>query len=165
MASDEERLHRLHDGELTDEQRTAIEGGLDQRGRDRLAAIGEVGEALRSALEGEVAALPPIDVWGAVARRIAAEAPKPKAAERPGLLSRLWAALAEYKMVWASGAAAAMAVFAIYLGGGMRAVASNGCEIESLEVTGATATVLQLPTGEHGDDTTTVVWLDEEEAE
>jgi hypothetical protein len=104
-------------------------------------------------------------VWSAVERGIAQAAPKRAEPARPGMLARFVAAIAEYRMVWASGAAAAAAVFAIYLGGGMRAIASNGCEIESLEVTGATATVLQVPSAEHGDDTTTVVWLDEEEAQ
>jgi hypothetical protein len=166
MASDEERLHRLHDGELTDEQRAAIEPGLDERGRAKLQAIGEIGAALRSAIEGEAAAVPGgfLDgVWAKVEAGIGA--PAKAKAERPGLLTRMGRALAEYKMVWASSAVAAAAVFAIYLGGGMHPAQSNGCEIESLEVSGATATVMKLPTTDHGDDTTTVIWLDEEEAE
>jgi hypothetical protein len=143
---DDKLLMRYHDGELDAEERRAVEAALDDRARATLAALGDLGLAVRGALTVEDS----VDVWAGVAGKIGG-----------GPLARLRKAMAAYRSIWIPALAAAAVVVAIYAGP-WRRVVTNGCDIESLEVSGAAATILKVPTAEKGDDTTTVLWLEEE---
>ncbi len=157
--SKHEDLHRLHDGELSDEERRAVEASLDDDARLRLQAMADLGTALRGSFEAESAG---VDVSAAVMAAIAKGAPARAAA--PSLWARLRAAARSYRMVWIPAVAAAAVVTAIYVGP-WRTTITNECNIESLEVEGAAATVLKVPDAQGGDGTTTVVWIDEGEEE
>ncbi len=155
---DMERLHRLHDGELDAEARAAVEAGLSDDDRARLAAMDELGAALRHTASAEADGF---DVADAVMAAIGKQATAPLPAPTPITSARRWRARA----IWASTAAtlAAAAAAALFLVT-RPAIPPHGdaCSIESLEVSGEQATVLDL-TDAHGHDTGTVVWLDEED--
>ncbi len=144
-------LHRLHDGELSAEERHAFESALDDDARARLAALGDLGSALRNTFEAESEGF---DVAAAVMKKL-------EPARPPSLWARMAAAVRSYRMVWIPGIAAA-AIVAVFYIGPWRTVVTDECDIESLEVSGAAATVMKVP-DPHGDGTSTVIWLDEEE--
>ncbi|MSP62967.1 MAG: hypothetical protein EXR72_22055 [Myxococcales bacterium] len=161
---DPRRLHRLHDGDLAADERARVEAGLSDEDRARLAAIEQVGAALRNTLEAEAAGF---DIAAAVMARLPAS--PATAGVTPISAARSWRSRARgvlgSRSVWLStavAAAAAVLLFALPWGGGVAEAATDECEIESLEVTGASATVLRLP-ATRGEGTSTVVWLDEEE--
>jgi hypothetical protein len=152
MMGKHDHLHRLHDGELSDEERRTVEGALDDDGRARLAALGDLGALLRHSFAAESEG---VDVAAAVMATVSQP--------RPSLWRRLLNAVRSYRMVWIPGLVAAAAVAVFYLSP-WRGAVTNECEIESLEVTGASATVLKLPDS-GSDGTSTVIWIDEEEEE
>src|SRR5579871_3211129 len=128
-----EDLHRLHDGELRDAEKGAVEAALDDDARARLAAMAEMGDLLRATFDAETEGF---DVAPSVMARLA---------KKPSLMERARATLRSYRMVLIPALAAACVVAAIYLvpwrGGN---IITDNCDIESLEVEGAAATVLKL---------------------
>ena len=158
---DARRIHRLHDGELDAAERAAAEEALQPADREGLLALGELREALRNTLDVEVGL---VDVWAAVERGIAAAAPAEPAGRVLPLSPRLKRAHRRSSFVPALLAAAAAIVLLLAPWRERPAeAATDNCAIESLEVTGALATVIEIP-AVNGRDTTTVVWLDEENA-
>jgi anti-sigma factor RsiW len=151
---DDRDLMRLHDGELAPEERAKVEARLDEADRERLSAMSDLGALLRHTLEAETQGF---DVAAAVMRKIA-ERKEKSFSERIGGWFR------GHRTVWIPGGLAAAAVALALLVTPWGAAISNGCDIESLEVTGAAATILKMPDAK-GEGTTTVVWLDEEEIE
>jgi len=141
---DDAVLHRLHDGELDPAERARTEAALDAIGQQKLAALDQLGGALRAAYGGAGA---DFDVWPAVERAIARTKVVP-------LRRRLGRA-----PIFISTLAVAAAVLAmLLLPGGSHP--SNDCVIDELEVSGATATIMQVSDDTHG-GTTTVLWLEE----
>jgi anti-sigma factor RsiW len=142
---DDERLQRFFDGELSPEERARFEAELGDEDRERLAALGEMGGLLRSALEAEAAQ---VDVWPAVERGL----------KRDRL--RRW----RHRLRGPAGVGLMVAMAAslvLFLG---RPLPTNECDIESLEVGGAAATVMRVRDVHHGGDaTTTIIWTDEED--
>lgn len=167
---DPRRLHALHDDELPLDERPAVEAALDADDRERVAAIDQLGEALRNTFAAET---PDLDVWAAVERGIAATA-APSPAEAPPAPEQTRGAILQFeprlrragrRSVWAPVLMAAAAAIALLIAPWREqpaAAATDHCEIESLEVTGALATVFEEPDAT-GRSTATVVWLDEEE--
>lgn len=142
----DEKLLRLHDGELGDEESESLRAELSAEEREKLAALDELGGLLRGALGAE-AEEAKVDLWSGLEGRLA-ERPPP--ARR-----RSWAPL----MAIATLAAAALALVLLR----PAAAPSNHAEIESLEVAGAMATVLEVP--DDRGDSTTVIWMDHEESD
>lgn len=149
---DDRRLHRLHDGELEVGARAAVEAALTDEDRVRLAALDDLGRAIRDTLSAEAEGFD-------VAAAIMAALPTPLGSAKR---SRMRVVMASRAM-WASTLVAAAAAMALWVAPWRgESVSSDGCQIESIEVSGASATVLNLPDA-LGKPTGTVVWLDEEE--
>lgn len=159
-------LHRLHDGELPAAERASAEAALVEEDRARLAAMAEVGAAIRNTLAVEaagfdvvaavMAALPEGEAGRAVADRAV---PIPIGSGRRSRLRAVAASRAVWVSTLAAVAAAALLLVAPWRG---EVLPTDGCQIEALEVSGASATVL-TEQGAHGQPSGTVVWLDEEE--
>lgn len=159
-----ERLHRYHDHELTDDERRQVEATLDDHDRQRLEAIAELGTLLRHTAEAERREAGELDVWSGIQTALA---PPPGLPAAGGQVipfgRRVRRSLNHHRAAWASmamaAAAAALLLVVPWRGAPM---ASDNCTIESLEVTGAAATLLEVPDSS-GQGTLTVLWLDEEE--
>jgi anti-sigma factor RsiW len=149
---DGELLHRLHDGELDATERAAVEARLDDVARARLRALAEVGEALRNTVSAEVEGAGALDLWPGIEAQL-----------RPAKVLPFHRRLLRGRMpVWISTvAAAAAALAALLFSAGKPGVPTNGCDIESLEVSGAAVTVLKME-DVPGHSPATVVWLQEE---
>src|SRR5262245_55534472 len=143
--SADDLLHRYHDGELELAERARVEASLDETSREKLAALDELGGALRGLYQGQAAEF---DAWPAVERGIASAKVVPFTRR---LRSR--------SAMWISSVAAAAAVLAVVVlpRGGQP---SNDCDVDELEVSGAVATILKLDDDNHG-GSTTVVWIEE----
>lgn len=159
MAKRDEDLQRLHDGALPLAEAEALRSRLSDEDQQKLAALEELDGLLSDTLTAESEG---VDLWAGIEARLPAAAAAPTAvaptAAREGKvlpLRRRWAGPTTAVM----GFLAMAATFLFFLWPQSRT--SNHCEVESLEVAGGNAVVMQLP-GEHGDDTT-VIWMDHQE--
>jgi hypothetical protein len=143
-------LHRLHDGELEGVQFEPDQ--LDEVDRARLQAIDEVGTAVRSALLG---ASQKVDVWSGMAQRLAAV---DEARQKQTTLRR-WRSRARRGLALLVPAVAAAGMLLWIRSTDPRV--TNDCDIELLDVSGATATVMEVPDAS-GQGATTVIWMTEE---
>jgi anti-sigma factor RsiW len=153
---EDERLQRYFDGELSTEERAQVEASLTEDDQLRLAALGEVRGLLANTLATESTE---IDLWPALAAKISAPIGKAEAKAR-----RRWG-LRAHPASWSAGlmamaAAALLLVFQPWQAG----QPENDCDIESLETSGAVATVFRLHDSPHrGEATTTVIWTEEQD--
>lgn len=171
----DERLHRYHDGELSGAERAELAERLDDAqasmARDKLLALDELGGLVRDSVAAMSAEAPAFDVWAALRPRLdEARVERGPAGGRIIELASRRQRRSGWRMpLWISSAAATAAVLLVVLLPGpqrllrqmVTATPSNGCEIESVEVTGASVTVMQVDEGQ-GRDPATVVWLDED---
>lgn len=143
-AVDDTTLHRYHDGELGPAEAARLEASLDDASRAKLGALDELGGALRAIYQPPAAAF---DAWPTLERAITESQVIPLSRRR------------RRAPIWVSTLAVAAAVLALVLfpRGGHP---SNECQIDDLEVTGATATILKIADDQHG-GSTTVLWLEE----
>ena len=151
------RLQRYFDGELSSEERAEVEAALTDDDRLKLAALGEVRGLVANALSAEAAE---VDLWPALERKLGAARPgqaEAKARRRWGLRAHP----ASWSAGLVSAAAAALLFLVLPWHSGH---ASNGCDVVSLETSGAMATVFKLSDMPHkGDASTTVIWTEEED--
>ena len=145
MGKRNEDLHRMHDGESVPRAAVAVAAPepLDADDQLRLAALGELGAAVRHTLLTESQG---IDVWPAIEKKL-------KQAQMRSWRHRVRRAARPVLLAVPAVAAAVV----IWLGG--HGVITNGCDIELLEVQGASATVLTVP---DRSGTTTVIWTTED---
>jgi hypothetical protein len=143
-------LHRLHDGELEDGQLEPDQ--LDNADRARLQAIDDVGTAVRSALLG---ASQKIDIWSGMEHRLAAV----DEARKKQTTLRRWRTRARRGLALLVPAVAAAGMLLWLRSTDPRV--TNDCDIELLDVSGATATVMKVPDAS-GQGVTTVIWMTEE---
>jgi hypothetical protein len=143
-------LHRLHDGEFEGGQLDP--GQLDSQDRAQLQAIDEVGTAVRSALLG---ASQKIDVWSGVADRLAAM----DEMRKKQTTLRRWRTRARRGLALIVPAVAAAGMLLWFLPAHPRV--TNDCDIELLDISGVTATVMKVP-DDSGQGATTVIWMTEE---
>lgn len=160
MTTRDEKLHRLHDGELPPAEAEALRTELSDEDQGKLAALGELDTALSGALRAE-ADEHEIDLWSGIAAKLPApvEAPRveqPRAPAKVLPLRRRWMPATAM-----AGLLAMAAAFLFFLWPTKRP--SDRCDVESLEVAGGSALVMQVP-GEHG-DATTVIWMDHQESD
>ena len=159
-----EQLHRYHDHELTDEERRQVEAELDGDDRLRLEAIAELGALLRHTAEAERREVGEVDLWSGIQAALAQAQSLPAAGGQVIPFGRrVRQSVGRHRAAWASMAmAAAAAALLLVVPWRGAPTASDNCTIESLEVTGAAATLLEVPDSS-GQGTLTVLWLDEEE--
>jgi anti-sigma factor RsiW len=184
----DEELQRYLDGEADPGEAREVERRMADSPDEQIRADGlrQVGEAVRARYQAAVdEAEPALDaLWGKIARQLDAPA-------RPGLLARLRAWLDARKEVLVAGTlcAAAGAIIAVWVmpspnqpvkeirvvvastpaavieGGHVEtanvALPARTAEVESLEVTGGTSTVIQIP-GDSDQAATTVIWVTHE---
>jgi anti-sigma factor RsiW len=152
----DEQLQRYFDGELAPEERARVEASLTEDDQLRLASLGEVRDLIRNALHAESA---DIDVWAALAPEVGAPVGKAEARAR-----RRWGWRA-HPASWSAGlmAMAAAALLFAFQPWHPRHP-GNDCDVESIETSGAMATVFRIADmPHHGDGTTTVIWTEEED--
>jgi len=154
--AEDERLQRYFDGELTAEERAQVEAALTDDDRLKLAALGEVRGLVANALSAEAAA---VDLWPALEKQLGGGG---KAAAKA---RRRWG-LRAHPASWSAGllSMAAAAALLFFVQPWHPAHAQNGCDIESLETTGAVASVIHMDDAPHrGDAATTVIWTTEDD--
>ncbi len=157
----DERLQRFFDGELTGDERLAVQKTLAEANETdanaRLAALGQLSSVLRQSL-----AVPAdLDLWPQLETRLNAA---DWATEKRGLLRR-WRDRARtrgYGGVSAGLATAALAALLLVVRPWHPRHPENDCDVESLEVAGAMATVLRVSDSPHsGDGQTTIIWAED----
>lgn len=184
---DDLELMQMFDGETAGD-----EAALDADQRAKLAALEQVGDAVRTHLElAADAAEPKLDaMWATIERRIHANgkapaepAKAPAKASQPGWFSR-WLENWRSNLMTGALAAAAAAVLVIALrpprtevrtvevtppvepvkDPPTALVKSEPPVVEDLEVVGGSGTILTIP-GEEGENPTTVIWVNTEPVE
>lgn len=177
---DDERLHRFHDGELGEDERAALLALLDEprpeaaEARDKLAALDELGGLLRGSVTARSDESGELDVWALLRPQLDGARAEESVSAGGSAQGRVIDLASRRRRLgwrvplWISSVAAAAAVLLVVLLPGPQqllrqavlAPPTNGCEIEAVEVTGASVTVMQVDEGE-GRAPATVVWLDE----
>ena len=155
--AEDERLQRYFDGELSAEERSQVEAALTEDDQLKLAALGEVRGLVANALTAEAA---DVDLWAGIERHLGGGG-KAQAKAR-----RRWG-LRAHPASWSAGLLSVVAMAAallFFVQPWHSAHAQNGCDIESLETTGAVATVIHMDDAPHkGDEATTVIWTTEDD--
>jgi anti-sigma factor RsiW len=154
--ADDERLQRYFDGELALAERAQVEAALSDDDRLKLAALGELRGLLTNALTTEAA---DIDLWSAIAPAI--EKPVGRAEAKA---QRRWGMRA-HPASWSAGLATAAAAALLFVFQPWHPrLPGNGCDIESLETSGAMATVITMSDSPgRGADVPTVIWTEEQD--
>jgi hypothetical protein len=135
MAQRDETLQRYFDGALPEMERSAVEAALDDSDRRKLTSLAEVGQVLRAGLDAEAR---DVDLLRFIDAALAAGgAPRSDARRRR----------------WIGATVGALALAAALLLLPRTQLITNACDIESLEVEGAVATVFT-------NDDTTVLWFE-----
>jgi len=153
--AEDERLQRYFDGELSPEERCQVEAALTEDDRLKLAALGEVRGLVANALAAEAA---DVDLWPGIEQKLGGGG---KAAAKA---RRRWG-LRAHPASWSAGLVSlAAAALLLVVQPWHSQHAQNGCDIESLETTGAVATVIHMDDTPHrGDEATTVIWTTEDD--
>lgn len=149
MASRDERLHKLHDGELSAAEAEALRTELTAEDNQKLEALAELDQLLGDTLSADAQE---VDLWAGI------EAKLPEVAlvrEAPVIPLRRRVA---FRMTAVTSALAVAAAVLLWL----RAVptVNNHIEVEELEVAGDSATVISV--ADDGNDTT-LIWFDHQE--
>jgi anti-sigma factor RsiW len=149
---DPERLQRYFDGELDAEERRRVEAELTDEDRARLAALEELSALVGGTLGAEAAE---VDLWRGVEAGIK-KARVRRWRERVGSRARRTTAGAGILV-------AALATLLFIFKPWHPAHPENDCDVESLEVDGAMATVISVHGAPHASDgPTTVIWTEED---
>ncbi|HEX6837287.1 MAG TPA: hypothetical protein VF334_11975 [Polyangia bacterium] len=149
-------MQRYFDNELSAEERSQVEAALTEDDQLKLAALGEVRGLVANALTAEAA---DVDLWAGIERHLGGGG-KAQAKAR-----RRWG-LRAHPASWSAGllSVAAAAALLFIVQPWHPSHAQNGCDIESLETTGAVATVIHMDDAPHkGDEATTVIWTTEDD--
>jgi anti-sigma factor RsiW len=162
MASLDERLHKLHDGELAATEAEQLRTELTTQDQEKLAALAELDQLIAGTLRIEAEAQP-LDLWAAIADKLPAASPAPVQAPAHAH-ARLGTVLplrrrAVIRLTAVTSALAVAAAVLLFL----RPVpaVSNHCEVEELEVAGDNAAVISVA-DDHGNETT-LIWFDHQE--
>ncbi len=149
-------LQRYFDDELGAEARAAFEAAMTDEDRERLAALAEMRALLVSTLDAEAA---DVDILAGVERKLGL--PKKKKAAVRGWRDRVRGRT--FLGTSAGLLMAAAAAFLFMLGPWQAEHPTNNCDVEHLEVSGSTATVLTVNDVAHTGDSTTIIWTTEED--
>lgn len=175
MASRDELLHKLHDGELSAADADALLATLDDAEREKLAALDELGTLVRGAAEADGAEHGGgLDLWASLEQALPAAgvAAAAAAAASAGDVANVRSIHSARRrgMFRATAVMSALAVAAaalLWLRPVPKARPSNACDVEDLEVAGQSATVIAIPDdrGDGRGDDTTLIWFDHEETD
>jgi anti-sigma factor RsiW len=152
--AEDQRLQRYFDGELTAEERAAVERSLSDDDRLRLAALGELHGLVANSLTAEAAE---IDLWPALEKKL----PPPNDLERARL--RRWMRAHMTSLSAGITAMAAAAALLFFLQPWHARSSPNDCDVLNLETSGAVATVFDINDVPHQDGSTTVIWTEEQD--
>jgi len=159
----DDRLQRYFDGELRGGDTRDLEEELSRSEPDqkRLAALGEMRTLLRESARDAAASAPSEEMWTAIRSEIA-KGRQPSLAERLRVRwQELWAGPARY---WVPAVAAAGCVMLVWaLAARTPAYVAQGVVIESVETSGVTATVFQIPDEDDGEGIAVLVLTPEPE--
>ena len=159
MASRDQLLSRLHDGELPPTEAEALRAELSPADQEKLAALIDVDTALKNALRPSDDQLQTLDLWSALESKLEpVSAPPAKVIALDAARVRRRRSIG-ITAVFSTLAAAAGLLLLLRSTPGV----SNRCDIEELEVAGENATVIQIP-DEHGRETA-LIWFDHQETD
>jgi anti-sigma factor RsiW len=153
--ADKDLVQRYFDGELADDERARFEATMTADDRERLAALAEMRALLRDTLDHDAAE---VDVWSGVQKQLATE-------QRKKTVNRRWRDRIASRFAATTSAGLLVAAMAtlLLIFHPWRHNPENDCDVESLEVDGAVATVITMHDVPHHDtDTTTVIWAEED---
>ncbi len=153
MPSRDEKLQRLHDGELAAAEAEALRGELGPEDQRKLAALEELDQLLHDTLTAEADAHP-VDLWAGLGDKL----PELRRAD-DGKVLPLRRRLGFRLTAGTTSALAVAAAMMLWL----RAVptVNNHIDVEELEVAGNNAAVLSVA-DDHGGETT-LIWFDHQE--
>ncbi len=162
VSVNDERLQRYFDGELPANERVALEQALAQPGHQsadlhaRLVALGQLRNVIDHTLTAEADAAD-LDLWPALAARL--DAADADAAAKKQTVVRRWRDRLRRSSMSTGLAIAAVAALLLVVRPWHPRHPENDCDVESLEVDGAMATVMSLSDApHHGDGTTTIIF-------
>lgn len=171
MATREELLSRLHDGELERDEVERLRASLSDEEQAKLYALQETSALLQNTLNAEAEGRK-LDLWAAlesqlpemlempVERPEVAAQPVEQRAQAPAkLLPFLRRRTVRVTAILSSLAAAAAVMLLLR----SQPPQSNRCDIEELDVAGQSATVIAVP-DEHGQETA-LIWFDHQETD
>lgn len=159
MASRDQLLSRLHDGELPPTEAEALRAELSPTDQEKLAALVDVDTALKNALRPSDDQLQTLDLWSGLESKLEpGSAPQAKVIALDAARVRRRRSIG-ITAVFSTLAAAAGLLLLLRSTPGV----SNRCDIEELEVAGENATVIQIP-DEHGRETA-LIWFDHQETD
>ena len=159
MASRDQLLSRLHDGELPPTEAEALRAELSPTDQEKLAALADVDNALKNALSPSDDQLQGLDLWAGLESKLdAVPTPPAKVIALDSARVRRRRSIG-ITAVFSTLAAAAGLLLLLRSTPGV----SNRCDIEELEVAGENATVIQIP-DEHGRETA-LIWFDHQETD
>ena len=151
LMNERERLHRYFDHELPEAERKAFEDSADHEVREKLAALSELRHAVKTTVDLQTAN---IDLVSGVERALARQESQRTFRRRARIASPLVAlvAAAAAVMIWLRPTPIAPMT------------RQEPAAIESLEVEGALATVLELD-GDEKNSPATVIFIEEDDKE
>lgn len=159
MASRDQLLSRLHDGELSPTEAEALRAELSPADQEKLAALVDVDTALKNALRPSDDQLQTLDLWSALESKLA-----PLPASNAKVIALDAARVRRRRSIGITAAFSTLAAAAgLLLLLRSTPGVSNRCDIEELEVAGENATVIQIP-DEHGRETA-LIWFDHQETD
>jgi len=163
MATRDELLSRLHDGEIEPDEAEALRAELSDEEQQKLAALSELDTLLANTFSAEAEARG-LDLWADLSAKLPAAAPAPDGglSQKPSqgkVLPFLRRRTVQVTALLSSMAAAAALVLVLR----PPVPPSNHCDIEELDVAGQSATVIAVP-DEHGHETA-LIWFDHQETD
>ena len=154
--ADQDLVQRYFDDELAPDERARFEAEMSEDDQLRLAALAEMRALLVATLDAEAAN---VDIWSGVAAQLAGGQQKKQTVRRwrDRVRGRSFQAGAGFLM-------AALATLLFFVQPWHGHNSENDCDVESLEVDGAMATVFKVHDVPHngGSDTTTIIWSEED---
>lgn len=160
MASRDQLLSRLHDGELSSKEADALRAELTSEDQQKLAALAELQVVVRSATAATEQQLDGLDLWAGLEDKLEGR-PVPVMGSLTSLATARQRRRRSIGITAAFSTLAAAAALLLLLRSSP--AVSNRCDIEELEVAGESATVIHIP-DEHGRETA-LIWFDHQETD
>lgn len=159
METRDQKLSRLHDGELEPAVAAALRAELTDEDQQKLQTLAETSKLISNTLSAEAEARP-LDLWADLEDKLVATAPALAARPAQGkILPLLRRRTVRVSALLSTLAAAAGLVVLLR----PFAAPSNRCDIEELDVAGQNAAVITLSDGQGRE--TSLIWFDHQETD